>query len=174
MSSTCERCGEAHVAAELELDVAGKFCCRRCRARIAVIRADQSLTERGIVRACGRCGQPAMRPEVETYTVPTGATSDGQSRSTFGYCYRCASCSARAWFFRPAVLAFFVGFALAVLPIALIVEPTRPFGWSQRSQLGFVFSWGDVAWWLRCVLVLMIPVVLLGYDQWQRYRNPPV
>ena len=49
---------------------------------------------------------------------------------------------------------------------AIWLEPALP------ATLCFLV--GDVAWWLRCVLVLMIPGVLLGYDQWQRYRNPPV
>src|SRR6478752_6978867 len=67
--SACERCGERCVAAELELDIAGRSCCRRCRAYFAVARADQALTEAGAVRICGRCQQPTLRPDAATYVA---------------------------------------------------------------------------------------------------------
>jgi hypothetical protein len=173
MLSACERCGERLATAELEFDTAGKSCCRRCRAHIAVARADHSLIQQGVVRTCRRCGQRTLRPEVETYTVPSGVTNEREARSAFGFHYRCSSCSARAWFFRPGVLAFFVAAWLVTLPVVLIVEPTMPFGWRKRGMLRLAFSTGDVPLWVRWLLVLIIPVALLGYDQWQRHRNPP-
>ena len=55
---------------------------------------------------------------------------------------------------------------------ALLVEPTRSRGWHQLGAFRFVLSMGDVPAWLRCLVVLTLPVALLGYDQWQRHRNP--
>jgi hypothetical protein len=172
MLSACERCGEGCAQAELELDVAGKSCCRRCRAHIAVARADHSLRKQGVVRTCGRCGQQTMRPEVESYTVPSGVIDDREARFTFGFHYRCSSCSARAWFFRPGVLAFFVAASLAALAFARIVEP-RPFGWRRLGGLKLSFSLGAIPFWASALLVLMAPLAVLVYDQWQRHRNPP-
>jgi len=114
-----------------------------------------------------------MRPELETYSVPTGSSSERDVPFTFGFHYRCSNCSARSYFFRPGVLVFFGIATLVTLVGALSMEPTLPYGWHQRSTFRFVFSPGNVPAWLRCVLVLAIPLALLGYDQWQRYRNPP-
>jgi hypothetical protein len=173
MLSACERCGERQAPAELELDVTGKYCCRRCRAHIAVATADDSLAEQGIVRTCGRCGQRAMRPEQETYTVPSRASNDREARFTLGFRYRCAECSARAWFFRPGALAFLVVALVPGFLLMLVVEPTHPYGWHRGRRGGIAFSMGPVPLWIRVLVALSIPAALIAYDQWQRRRNPP-
>jgi len=168
MGAECERCGQHCAAAELELDVTGKFGCRRCRALIAVARADHSLTEQGVVRTCGRCGRHTLRPEVETYSVPRGVTDDREVRFTLGFYYRCDHCSARSWFFRPGVLAVYVVASLVLLAGMLLIEPT-----AHGGRGWFRFSMGkELPWWTR-LFVLLIPLTLVGYDWWQRRRNPP-
>jgi hypothetical protein len=162
----CERCGGAFAPAELELDVAGKFCCRRCRAHVDVALANRTLTEQGVRRRCRECQQATMLPEseVKNHDHPPGwhweQDSDGNwvyanhgEPVTLGYRYRCSTCRATCYLFRVEYL-----FGLVVV-------------WAISLLAMFMLS-RDTAHLRGYALSLLLPLGLALVDGYKRYRNP--